>query len=214
MPRTLVCSALCREHPVRPIDHFGLLAPFYDRIFRGLNLDRVQEWLDLPATRLLDVGGGTGRVSGGLKGVGTIIVIDPSRAMLRAARGKNGLCLTNAHAEKIPFPDGSFDRVLVVDAFHHFCDQEQAAGELLRVLAPGGRLVIEEPNIARWGVKLIALGERLALMGSRFFHPESMRRMFEVRGGQVTVNTDDVVNAWLVVERAMPGPRAEMRSDL
>jgi ubiquinone/menaquinone biosynthesis C-methylase UbiE len=198
---------------VRPIDHFGLLAPFYDRIFRGLNLHRVQDWLELPAQRLLDVGGGTGRVSGGLTGVGTIIVIDPSRAMMRAARGKNGLGLANAHAERIPFPDASFDRVLVVDAFHHFCDQEQAAGELLRVLAPGGRLVIEEPNITRWTVKLIALGERLAMMGSRFYHPESMRRMFEVRGGRATVNTDDAVDAWLVVEKPMPEAATGMRSD-
>jgi len=99
----------------------------------------------------------------------------------------------------------------VVDAFHHFCDQERAADELLRVLAPGGRLVIEEPNIARWTVKFIALGERLAMMGSRFYHPESMRRMFEVRGGRARVNTDDVVNAWLLVEKPALDAAAKMR---
>ncbi len=186
---------------MRPFDHFGLLAPFYDRIFTGLNPERVREWLALPANRLLDVGGGTGRVSGTLTGVKTIIVIDPSTAMLSAARAKNGLYLANAHAERIPFLDASFDRVLVVDAFHHFRNQEQAADELLRVLAPGGRLVIEEPNIGRLTVKLIALGERLAWMGSHFYYPELMRRMFEMRGGQVTVNTDDAINAWVVVEK-------------
>lgn len=189
------------KQPMRPFDHFVWIAPFYDRIFRGLDPERVRGWLALPASRLLDVGGGTGRVSGMLAGVKTIIVIDSSKAMLSAARDKKRLCLGNAHAERMPFPDASFDRVLVVDAFHHFRDQEQAADELLRVLAPGGRLVIAEPNIGRWMVKLIALGERLALMGSHFHAPESMCRMFEIRGGQAAVNTDDAINAWVVVEK-------------
>ncbi len=187
---------------MRRFDHFALFAPFYDRIFGTLNLGRLQELLALPAGRLLDVGGGTGRISGTLTGLAEEIVItDPSAAMLRQAQGKDGLRPACAHAERLPFPDGSFDRVLVVDAFHHFCDQEWAAGELLRVLSPGGRLVIEEPNIEYWQVKLIALGEWLALMGSRFYKPEAMRRIFEARGGRVIVHTDESLNVWLVVDR-------------
>lgn len=182
-------------------DHFALIARFYDRIFTRVNPEQIRDWLLLPANRLLDVGGGTGRVSGRLTGAQTVIVVDPSTAMLRAAGAKNGLQLASAHAEWLPFPDGSIDRILVVDAFHHFCDQELAARELLRVLAPGGRLVIEEPNIERWPVKLIALGERLALMRSHFYHPDAIRRMLEMRGGQVTVHTDDALNAWVVVEK-------------
>jgi len=187
---------------MRRFDHFALFAPFYDRLFTTLNLDRLRELLALPVGRLLDVGGGTGRVSGALTGLaGEIVVTDLSAAMLRQARGKDGLRPVRAHAERLPFPDGSFDRVLVVDALHHFCDQEWAAGELLRVLTPGGRLVVEEPNIEHWPVKLIALGERLALMGSRFYWPETMRRIFETRGGRVTMYTDDAINAWVVVDK-------------
>jgi len=192
---------------MRRLDHFSLLAPFYDRIFAGLNPARLRELLALPAGRLLDVGGGTGRVSAALVGQADLIVVtDLSAAMLRATRAKDGLCPARAHAERLPFPDASFDRVLVVDAFHHFCDQERAAGELLRILAPGGRLVIEEPNIERWQVKLIALGERLALMGSRFHRPEAMRRLFEARGGRVTLQVDDTINIWVLVEK--PGGQA------
>lgn len=188
---------------MRRPDHFALLAPFYDRIFAGLNPARLHELLALPAGRLLDVGGGTGRVAATLVGLAEIIVVtDLSAAMLRVARSRDGLCPTRAHAERLPFPDASFDRVLVVDAFHHFCDQEQAADELLRVLAPDGRLVIEEPNIEHWPVKLIALGERLALMGSRFWRPDAMRRLFESRGGRATLWTDNAVNAWVVVEKS------------
>jgi len=89
--------------------------------------------------------------------------------------------------------------MLVVDAFHHFGDHQMAARELLRVLRPGGRLVIEEPDIRRWPVKLIALGERLLLMRSRLFDAEALRRLFEEAGGLVEV-----------VELAGDGPPASL----
>ncbi|OQY37129.1 MAG: hypothetical protein B6243_01300, partial [Anaerolineaceae bacterium 4572_5.2] len=69
------------------------------------------------------------------------------------------------HVERFPFPDNSFDRALVVDALHHFHNQEQAIAELVRVLKKGGRLVIEEPDIHRFAIKLVALAEKAALMG-------------------------------------------------
>ena len=41
------------------LDHFALLARFYDRIFTPSDTTRLREFLALPARRLLDVGGGT-----------------------------------------------------------------------------------------------------------------------------------------------------------
>ena len=188
---------------MRRPDHFALLAPFYDHIFARHNSARLRELLALPARRLLDVGGGTGRVSATLVDeVRVVVLADPSRPMLAASRGKHGLGPARAHAERLPFPDNSFDRVLVVDAFHHFSDQPQAAGELMRVVAPGGRLVIEELNNERWPVKLIAAGERLLLMGSRFYQPQALGRLFEAQGSRVTLHVDDQVNVWMVAEKS------------
>ena len=108
-------------------DHFSLLAPFYDRFFSGKDLTQLKLLLALPTEgRLLDAGGGTGRVAQSLHGLASqIVVTDVSYGMLCEAAPKNGLAPLQAHAELLPFPDTSFERILVVDAFHHFCNQHR-----------------------------------------------------------------------------------------
>jgi SAM-dependent methyltransferase len=50
-----------------------------------------------------------------------------------------------ASADALPFPDGSFDHVLVRDVVHHLDDPGPAMREIRRVLAPGGRVDVLEP---------------------------------------------------------------------
>lgn len=185
-----------------PFDHFTLIAPFYDRVLGRLDASRLWELLRLPvAGRVLDVGGGTGRLAQHLRGrAGQVVVSDLAWGMLREARRKPGLALVRAAAERLPFPDAAFERVFIVDAFHHLHDHVAAARELRRVLAPGGRLVIEEPDIAAWPVKLVALAERLLLMRSRFFAPAALASLFAAPGFTVTIETDGRYIAWVVVD--------------
>jgi demethylmenaquinone methyltransferase/2-methoxy-6-polyprenyl-1,4-benzoquinol methylase len=107
-----------------------------------------------------------------------------------------------AHAERLPFAAATFERIIIVDAFHHFCEQREAVADLWRVLAPGGRLVIEEPNIATLPVKLVALVERIALMQSRFFSPRDMGQMLQSVGAHVQIHTNHAFNAWVVADKA------------
>jgi len=183
-------------------DHFNLVARFYDRVFRFLSPERLMSLLQArPAERILDIGGGTGRVSQTFGDDYTVIVCDPSWGMLKEARQKQMIACCGL-AERLPFVNDAFDRMVMVDTFHHLRDQHAAAKETLRVLRPGGRLVIEEPDIRRWTVKWVALGERLLLMRSRFYSIADLARVFEEAGGRiVAMEEGHDYNVRLAVEK-------------
>jgi ubiquinone/menaquinone biosynthesis C-methylase UbiE len=185
-------------------DHFSLAAPFYERVIGGvLDPAILCQHLNLPTSgRLLDAGGGTGRVAHALRGMaGQVVVSDLSTGMLRQAAGKDGLLPVRSYAEWLPFSDATFERVIVVDAFHHFADHKAAIASLWRVLAMGGRLVIEEPNIDTLAVKLVGFAERVALMQSRFFSPRDMGQMLAAVGAHIQIHTG-AFNAWVVADKA------------
>jgi len=91
--------------------------------------------------------------------------------MLRNARKKAGLDGVRARTEQLPFTDGAFERIIVIDALHHFARREEALAELVRVLKPTGRMLIEEPDLNLPIVKLVAVAEKLLLMESHFATP-------------------------------------------
>jgi demethylmenaquinone methyltransferase/2-methoxy-6-polyprenyl-1,4-benzoquinol methylase len=184
------------------LDHFDLIAPIYDRLIGPPDTERLQQLLKLPTDGwLLDGGGGTGRVSSRLNGLaGHIVVSDLSHRMLKKAREKK-VRPVRAHVERLPFTDEFFDRVLVVDALHHFCDQRQAIKDLLRVLKPDGRLVIAEPDLYHKGVRLLGLAEKILLMRSHFYTPQKIREMIVSCGCSAKIENDGRYTAWVVAEK-------------
>lgn len=166
------------------IDHFGLLAPIYDLVIPPPDPEQLRDLLRLPTPgRVLEAGGGTGRVSAELiPMVGTLVINDLSRPMLKQAQEKGPLRPVQSYVERLPFADECFSRVFAVDAFHHFNDHNTAIRELLRILEPKGRLVIDEPDIKRFPVKIVALLEKLALMNSRFLSGEEIRALIGAEG--------------------------------
>ena len=74
----------------------------------------------------------------------------------------------------MPFPDASFDRALCLDVLEHlaFEDQAGALGELFRVLAPGGELLVSVPNLAHLQSRVqFLLRGRLIRTASELKHP-------------------------------------------
>jgi demethylmenaquinone methyltransferase/2-methoxy-6-polyprenyl-1,4-benzoquinol methylase len=185
-------------------DHFDFLAPIYDRAIPFSRLELMLKMTALPAdSLLLDAGGGTGRVAAALRPyVRAALVADFSPGMLTQAVRK-GLPAVQSPAECLPFAAGTFERIIMVDALHHVHHQAETIAELWRVLSPGGRLVIEEPDVRTLTVKLVALGEKLALMRSHFLSPPQIAALFPPEA-QVKIETEGY-NAWVIVEKDFRG---------
>lgn len=115
--------------------------------------------------RTLEVGIGTGlnlsHYPPGLDLVG----LDPDVEMLdlarrRAAELGRSVTLVDGSAMALPFPDGSFDTVLSTFVLCGVPDDRVAASEMVRVLAPGGRLLLADHIVAsawavRWGQRVL-----------------------------------------------------------
>jgi len=185
-----------------PFDHFDLLAPLYEKVIPPAAIESMLRELEPgPSCRLLDAGGGTGRVSGFLQEhVGSVVLSDISMGMLREAATKVDLRPTRALTECMPFAGAFFDCILMVDALHHVNDQAQTARELWRIIKPGGRIVIQEPDIRKFAVKLIAFAEKLALMRSHFLGPDAIANLFPFDDADVDVHAEDF-NLWVVVKK-------------
>ncbi len=122
---------------------------------RELNQELIRSLEVTPGCSVLDVGCGTGDMLIGLatsvegvKGVG----IDASESMIATARSRaepGGLPLSFAvgDVERLELPDGSFDRVVCSRVLLHLERPAAAVAEMSRVLAPGGRVAIFEPDL-------------------------------------------------------------------
>lgn len=183
-----------------PFDHFDFIAPVFSRVGYSSVADMIRH-ADLPTSgRVLDAGGGTGRVASAIREqAGEVFIADPSLGMLHQA-DRTQLRLACSNSESLPFPNSSFERVIMVDALHHVIDQRHTAREMYRVLKPGGRIVIEEPDIRTFGVKLVALGEKVLLMRSHFLSPEKIVELFSFDSAKASIHATEG-DAWVVIEK-------------
>ncbi|HEY3368367.1 MAG TPA: class I SAM-dependent methyltransferase [Symbiobacteriaceae bacterium] len=99
-----------------------------------------------PGRSVLDVGAGTGNLSVAISRRGAAITaVEPSREMRRQSEQKLGaIPVLDGQFLNLPVPDGTVDAVVSTYAFHHLTDERKAEGarEMLRVLKPGGRVVL------------------------------------------------------------------------
>jgi SAM-dependent methyltransferase len=95
-----------------------------------------------PGRRLADVGGGTGNYARALAAEGwDCLVVDRSPGMLARAAAK-GLRTLEADAQDLPFPDGTFDAVMLVSMLHHVEQPRRAIAEACRVVVGSGRVAL------------------------------------------------------------------------
>ena len=124
------------------------IAPTYDRRYVENDYGEIDhtllDFVTPPAERrVLEVGCGTGHWLALLDEWGCRAAgLDPSAAMLRCASNRPiQAMLVQGRAEHLPFPPASFDRIVCVNAFHHFADKERFLSEARKVLRPEGGLM-------------------------------------------------------------------------
>lgn len=174
-------------HDYLPAARHDALLPAYDTLARLLGMKRVYRTLLAQAEladcrRVLEIGCGTGnltiRTQHAYPGV-DVIASDPDPLALNRARRKarrlTGIRFERGYAQRLPYGDCEFDRVLSSMMLHHVGEEAkaEAAAEVFRVLRPGGRLHLvdithdETPRLLRMaGFDCSVLGtRRLRIVG-------------------------------------------------
>ena len=140
---------------------FDSVAPKYDLMNDLMSMGLHRAWKAYTVMvadvreghRVLDIAGGTGDLALAFARKvgesGRVVHTDINEAMLRTGRNRlldAGAALPTlvCDAEKLPFPEGSFDRVSVAFGLRNMTHQAQALAEMNRVLKPGGKLLVLE----------------------------------------------------------------------
>jgi ubiquinone/menaquinone biosynthesis C-methylase UbiE len=153
---------------VRDAASYDLLTAEFDRFTQRLSrplAERVVAFAAIkPNDRVLDVGTGTGVVAllaaEKLRSPGKIVGVDLSGPMLTAAKSNaetgclaDRIDLCRMDAEALAVRDSSFDAAVSLFALLHFPDPLRSLHEILRVLRPGGHLVLaigSGPRLMSW----------------------------------------------------------------
>jgi ubiquinone/menaquinone biosynthesis C-methylase UbiE len=106
------------------------------------------------AARVLDVGGGMGRIAAPLAAHYDVTLCDVSQSMLDLARAAADRAQVDMRlttqlvdaSQPLPYADGSFDLVVCLDLLVHLPDPQAAVREIARVLKPDGVAMIDNSN--------------------------------------------------------------------
>ena len=145
------------KDPSRVSGMFDEVAAGYDRTNTVLSLGQDKLWriattravAPKPGQRILDLAAGTGASSVALARSGAEVTAgDFSPGMIAEGRRRHGhvpnVTFVQADATALPFADDSFDAVTISFGLRNVNDPRLALREMLRVTAPGGRLVVCE----------------------------------------------------------------------
>ena len=108
-----------------------------------------------PGHTVLDIAGGTGDLAAKFSRIvgseGTVVLADINDSMLKVGRDRlvdrgitNNVRFSQADAQYLPFPDNTFDVITIAFGLRNVTDKDMALRSMLRVLKPGGKLLVLE----------------------------------------------------------------------
>lgn len=123
---------------------------FVWRFGQDRRLEMIRHYAPLAGCVVLDIGCGIGTYvrkleQGGARAFGVDIEFDRLKAGAKAQHGAP-LRLVQGVTESQPFPDNTFDMALLHEVIEHVQDDRQTVAEAVRIVKPGGRVIIFAPN--------------------------------------------------------------------
>jgi demethylmenaquinone methyltransferase/2-methoxy-6-polyprenyl-1,4-benzoquinol methylase len=105
--------------------------------------------------KVLDIAGGTGDLAAKFSKIvgseGAVVLADINESMLKVGRDRlidrgiiENVMFSQADAQYLPFPDNTFDVITIAFGLRNVTDKDMALRSMLRVLKPGGKLLILE----------------------------------------------------------------------
>jgi demethylmenaquinone methyltransferase/2-methoxy-6-polyprenyl-1,4-benzoquinol methylase len=105
--------------------------------------------------KVLDIAGGTGDLAAKFSRIvgpeGTVVLADINDSMLKVGRDRlvdrgitDNVRFSQADAQHLPFPDNTFDVITIAFGLRNVTDKDMALRSMLRVLKPGGKLLVLE----------------------------------------------------------------------
>lgn len=145
---------------------------------------------DRPVARVLEVGGGQSALTSMLYEGALVVNIDLHGAYAQASPNRrDNLHFAAADATSLPFADATFDAVTMFDLLEHIPDDATAAAEALRVVRPGGFVLVTSPN-ERWRFPYYRPFRRLCPTDE-----DMMRRWGHVRRGYAVEELQELFGA-------------------
>lgn len=152
-------------------------------------LERLLPPLD--GLRCLDLGCAQGTVSYWMRRLGGHWVsVDMDQPNLKATLGLVETDVVRVGTRGLPFQDASFDLVLTLDFVEHVTDDGLCLDEVVRVLKPGGMVLLSAPSTSRWQT-LNWLKARIGMTPDIYGHMREgyglaeMRKLLEARGIEI-----------------------------
>jgi len=185
---------------------------FVGRLFTWLmngSHARLTDWalthLELSGdATVLDVGCGGGRTIEKLAGiVATVYGIDYAAGSVAASRAHNRRLIAEgkvfveeASVSQLPFADSFFELVTAVETQYYWPDTTNDMREILRVLKPGGRLMVVAESY-RGGRHDWLLGPVMRLLGSQRLSVDDHRALFQAAGYTEIEIFEECSKGWL-----------------
>lgn len=201
----------------------GAYAGKHEEYFAGARDDFISELPENPHAKILEIGcasGNTGKLALEQGKCGWYAAIELDEAAAARARTKlSEIVVADVESMELPWPDDSFDVLIMSEVLEHFADPWQVLKRLRPLLKPGALLFCSSPNVSHYRLILMLLKGEWRLEDSgimdrthlRWFTPKTYGELVESVGFVVDyIEPIRPFNRWDRIRIALTGGRRHL----